>query len=508
MADDEEATRHRELLQDLMDRKQEELDAIMEMSAEAGFTPRQSLARTPPTGFSTPLETLATPCSAAEVTRVPQATKRGLTSPEEVQEALRRKVASRTQERSVAPPVGGIITGLGTGAPLPPKSPARPTVMPPLPPRRPSAAAIELFPDEPADPLATATVAQLVTVATTSTRGIMEAVRAKSSRLNKEEMASMGLFTERVASVVTHLTMRLAEAEKELASLRARPQLAAVQCAAPAPVPTYADRLRMGKRSTPKPAPGGPTLAIYPADKDGDCKTAEDTKALVKKSVNPLALGIQVSRVRRVGNAGVVVQTTSMEAAAKIRDALPTTVRVTEPQAKKPLVAIINVDAEITGTALLDAVYTQNLARSKSIGPDVFQKECRVAFKKTRQGSGRVTHVLECSPPIRDALIEAERVYVDWERYLVRDHIDIICCLKCHGYGHPAKYCRSAADVCGRCTEDGHRARDCPRQPEEIIRCATCKGAGKHYEGHRTMALECPARRYAETKAISLVNYG
>lgn len=57
MADDDEAAAlYRGFLQDLMDRKQEEMDTILEMSAEAAFTPRQSLARISPTGFRTPLD--------------------------------------------------------------------------------------------------------------------------------------------------------------------------------------------------------------------------------------------------------------------------------------------------------------------------------------------------------------------------------------------------------------------------------------------------------------------
>lgn len=201
------------------------------------------------------------------------------------------------------------------------------------------------------------------------------------------------------------------------------------------------------------------------------------------------------------------MQTTSADAANIIKGALPPTVRVTEPQAKKPLVAIVNVEGDITGAALVEAIYTQNL-KGKGISPEAYKSDCRAAFKKTRQGSGRSTHVLECSPAIRDTLIDAERVFIDWERYLVRDYVDVICCLKCHGYGHPAKYCKSSADVCGRCTETGHRARDCPQQVLEQARCATCRAAGKPYQGHRTMALECPARRYAENKAISMINYG
>lgn len=495
MADEDEATaRHRELLQELAERKMEELDAVLEMSAEAGFTPRQSLARTPPTCFSTPLTLPMTPAQ-------PQAHKRVLTSPDEVQEALRRKVSGRRQEKGVAPPVSGITAGAPGAVP---KSPARPGVVPPPPPVSGGPAAKELFPEEETDPLAAATVPQLVSIATSSTRGIMEAVRAKSSRLNKEEVAAMGAYTERLAAVVTHLTLRLAEAEKRTIEMVRDPILVAPMSM---PATSYADKLRMGRRSVPKPATPCQTLAVYPAEKDGQLQTAEDTKAVIKRSIDPKALGIQVAGVRRVGNAGVIIQTTSSDAASKIKEALPPTVRVTEPLQRRPLVAIVNVEGEYSGDQLTAAIHAQNLAAADQHGLEAFRKECRLAFKKRRLGGARTTYVLECSPAVRDTLVARERVFVEWERYLVRDYLDVTCCLKCQAYGHPAKHCRATVDTCSACTEQGHRKADCPKQATDIMRCATCRGAGKPFEGHCTMSQDCPARRYAERKAIGRVNY-
>ncbi|KAJ2937228.1 hypothetical protein O0L34_g19308 [Tuta absoluta] len=71
--------------------------------------------------------------------------------------------------------------------------------------------------------------------------------------------------------------------------------------------PTFADILRMtGKASRPKPQQPGMTVAIYPAEENEKIKTAKETKALLKASVNPQEIGVQVSRLRKVGNGGVL----------------------------------------------------------------------------------------------------------------------------------------------------------------------------------------------------------
>lgn len=306
--------------------KSAELQALLDLQ-EVGFTPRSALARTPPQGFSTPLGTLDYAegrATAAAAAAGATAGKRGLTSPEEVQEAVRRRIAAVRMGRSDAPPMGGIQLRAAR-SPSPPCS---------------ERGAEGGAPTEkwvgPADPVTSAPVEHLAGLATASTRGIMEAVRGKTSKLNKDEIAAIGAHTERLGAVVTHLLLRLAAAERRAADSAGRVLLGGEerlrqQEAAPAAPRSFASALKLGRGAAPVPIAGreGPVLVIRPAEEHKDkLKTADDTRAVLKKSVDPAKLGLQIVGVRRTGNAGVVIHTRTEEAAASIRRAIPPTLKV------------------------------------------------------------------------------------------------------------------------------------------------------------------------------------
>ena len=108
-----------------------------------------------------------------------------------------------------------------------------------------------------ADSLSAASVEFLAGLATGTSRGIMEAVRSKTSKLNKDEIAAIDAHTERLGAVVTHLMLRLAAAE------------AAMQRRAAA---------GLGRDSVPVPiarAPG-PSVAMAPIPSDYPRACGED----------------------------------------------------------------------------------------------------------------------------------------------------------------------------------------------------------------------------------------
>ncbi|GBP77291.1 hypothetical protein EVAR_31723_1 [Eumeta japonica] len=94
---------------------------------------------------------------------------------------------------------------------------------------------------------------------------------------------------------------------------------------------SYASALRLPgrERAAVRKPESGPVLAIYPiAEQLENIKTAENTKQLLKSAIDPASMQVQVTKVRKVGRAGVVIQTTSAESADKIRKAVPPTLRV------------------------------------------------------------------------------------------------------------------------------------------------------------------------------------
>uniref|UniRef100_A0A2H1VP52 SFRICE_041618 n=1 Tax=Spodoptera frugiperda TaxID=7108 RepID=A0A2H1VP52_SPOFR len=480
-----------------------ELQALLDLQ-EVGFTPRSALARTPPQGFSTPLGTLEYAegrVTAAAAAAGATAGKRGLSSPEEVQEAVRRRIAAVRMGRKEVPPMGGIQLRAAR-SPSPPCS---------------EQGAEEEAPTEnwvgPADPVTSAPVEQLAGLATASTKGIMEAVRGKTSKLNKDEIAAIGAHTERLGAVVTHLLLRLATAEREPAVAREKGRENLNQEAprhippAGGPVRSFANTLRLGRDNAPVPImrPPGPAVVIFPAeDQKERLKTAEDTRRALRTAVQPAKLGIQIAGLRKVGNAGVVVQTTSAAAAERLRKAVPDTLRATEPAARQPLIALTGIDKGATLEDVIADIKEQNL-REEEWTKEKIGGALRVVFKRDRH-HGRTKWVCSCTPELRKALVTRGKLFIGWDVVEVTDHLDVTCCNRCQQYWHPAKYCRAKTQTCGSCGEEGHGSADCKAQTRV---CATCKRFGRRgAETHRTASRDCPARAHAEQRQVTAINYG
>ncbi|GBP96678.1 hypothetical protein EVAR_90003_1 [Eumeta japonica] len=109
---------------------------------------------------------------------------------------------------------------------------------------------------------------------------------------------------------------RLAEAELQVAQAKLEAarasRVAAVSGGSEAVVTaqprSYASALRLpGRERADKKTESGPVLAIYPvAEQIDNIKTAEETKTLLKNAINPASMQVQVTKVRKVGRAGVV----------------------------------------------------------------------------------------------------------------------------------------------------------------------------------------------------------
>lgn len=345
MADEEEDFRaQRSLIEQELHNRELELEALREIGRESGFAPRASLARTPPQGFSTPPVFIASGLGS----------KRLLSSPEEVQEAVRRRVQTRRAEPSAAPPS--------------------------------SSSGSDQVPLQ----LLEAPVERLVSLATSSTSGIMGAVKCKTSKLNKDEIAAIGQHVDAVGSVITHLVTRLAAAELRAAraetGARNLPQRVAPPGQEPQLVRSYAGAIKLGRNSNPLPIPArlGPAVAVFPAEDQVDAlKTADDTKRALKVAIDPVGLGIKVQGVRKTGGAGVIIQTTSEKDASAFRAALPNTLRVGEARERKPLVTLVGVDADTKPNDMIEQLHEQNLSGIHKL--EDLKKNLRPLFHRTRE---------------------------------------------------------------------------------------------------------------------------
>ena len=272
----------------------------------------------------------------------------------------------------------------------------------------------------------------------------------------------------------------------------------------------YAAALKLPRQREPVQIqnPSGPMMALYPAEEGGPIKTAEDTKAELKKAVDPAKIWVQVSRVRKVGNAGVIVQTTTDEAARRLRAAIPASLRVAEPKLRQPLVCMNRLDGDPSFEEVLEALHDQNFRDDPDWPVERIRREAKGAFKKNRsRGSAKATALIyACSAALRESLMRKGRLYIGWQSVEVTDYVDVTCCSKCQQYGHPERFCKTGETTCQRCGATGHRGDDCT---STTTACATCKRLGKQgAESHRTASRDCPARQHAEQRSVAMTKYG
>lgn len=347
---------------------------------------------------------------------------------------------------------------------------------------------------------------------------------ANSSRLNKADIANIGILGQRIIAAVATLELHLAEAEME--RTRAEARCATMKCAlmekcAPISAPTgnysagpegniisFAHAVRTGRTTSQVlPADKGPVMAIYPAvGHEETLKSADDTKNALKSYIDPAKINVQIQAVRKVGNAGVVIQTTNKDSAVRLKEALPPSLRATEPQQRAPQVAFLNMEGDPNPDETIVALHEQNFADDPDWPLAKIQKNMKLIFKRWRSGHSCSTCVFECSPALRENLVTRGRVYIGWQVVNIEDHITVTCCTKCQQYGHPERYCRAKETTCGKCGKEGHRRETCQEIQE---RCATCTRFGrKEATDHSTAARKCPARHHAEQRLLESTNYG
>lgn len=500
----EEVLRRRSL--DRIEQEQENLrrldvDRRIRMEEEQGmaaFSPRLSLARTPPGGFSAAPSIVGETADTSK--KGDRKTKRPQSSPEEIQENQKRLARSAAGEE--VPPLGGILSRNREDA-------AEGT------------RAAGNVGGTASGGLAGLTKLELMDKVHGAIQGIMGVMKAPN-KLNVADKVAVSTYGQEVIAVVAALELSLAEVEHRALEGKARIahlELELLKASAEGGnairdtrqhttgVPTYAGCLKLANsRSVPKPAvPSGAVLAIYPTE-DGKARTSEDTKEALKKGIDPVKIGVSINKLSKIGNGGVVVRTTGVEAVAALKGALPPGFRTTEPSARKPLVALRNMDGDPDAEKIIEAIFEQNLKRAGGWTMEDVKGNIKLAFKKWNRGRICTTMVFECSPRLRDAMMALDLLYIGWESIRAVDYVSVICCSKCQIYGHKERFCKAQEFTCGRCAESGHKTADCKTEGQKCATCTKFGNAGA--DSHRTASPDCPARKFAETRIINMTQYG
>ena len=88
-------------------------------------------------------------------------------------------------------------------------------------------------------------------------------------------------------------------------------------------------------------------------------------------------------------------------------------------------------------------MYKQNLEEA-GVKRTEMAEGFRICYKTGRRDLPVVNLVVEVAPKIRETLLDAGRVYIDFAACRVVDHLSVTRCYRCQGYGHGVKFCKKS----------------------------------------------------------------
>ena len=235
--------------------------------------------------------------------------------------------------------------------------------------------------------------------------------------------------------------------------------------------------------SAPPDQPKSFAVIVRGADKG---LTTDEVKQRIDEAVCP-EVDVCVRSIRPVRGGGVVVETASdrdrkrLTGSSSLREV---GLHAVEPKRIDPGVIIYVVPCVLTDDELMSSLHGKNFRGAGCI--EDFKQREGVVRRWGGEGA-RVSNVIVQLPlASRDQLLADGCVYVNWNSYRVGAYERVPRCVKCMGYGHTVKDCRSEP-LCFRCSRPGHLASTC-KAPE---RCNN-RHARKLPSGHSAASRACP----------------
>ena len=182
----------------------------------------------------------------------------------------------------------------------------------------------------------------------------------------------------------------------------------------------------------------------------------------------------------------------------KVDEAIGSSFDVSEPKELQPQLKIVGFEPEYCDKdQFLDAFATQN----KEIVNGESQFEMIQEPKQQLSGKRLCTAIIGVDMNTFKRALTKEKVYIDWSRCAVYEHVDVVRCFKCQEYNHISASCKSAAAVCCFCSESHDGVKECPHKGDEkSFKCANCCKANAKYGlnidvSHSVMSQQCPVLR-------------
>ena len=200
-----------------------------------------------------------------------------------------------------------------------------------------------------------------------------------------------------------------------------------------------------------------------------------------------------------VSHSGVgVLDFPTAESRDQAADVLGTDYKVTkksEPSKRlAPKIKIIGVPSDLfreSDDGIIDQIRSKNTEICELINED---EDFKIIHKDTDDGS----IIIKTTGRVREAInLMRNKIYIGLQRLNVYDHIHVIQCYRCQGYGHYASsdICKSKNGACFYCADTSHKSTNCPKKQKSADhRCVNCIREKRPNFHHKATDVLCPVR--------------
>ncbi|CAH1981455.1 unnamed protein product [Acanthoscelides obtectus] len=225
----------------------------------------------------------------------------------------------------------------------------------------------------------------------------------------------------------------------------------------------------------------------------------------VTTSVNPAKINVCINNTHKIRN-GIAVHCQDEKSLTVLKNSLDKELgskySIMEARKLNPRLLIKNVNLD--GLDSPESIIN-NIVALNNID-DTHQSDIKFVTKLKHYESTNI--VIEVSPDLRNILLEKSFLFIGWKKSPVSDHIRVLKCFKCCGYGHTDISCKSNV-VCPKCSQN-HKAKDCK---SSVFQCINCLNVNKTSKkglptDHASYSSCCAVFKSHFDNLRSRINYG